>query len=130
MNIPLIIKKYRFIRFVLVGIVNTIFGLSMYTLCLYVGMPYQVATFVSTVLGVLFNFKSTGVIVFGSHDNHLIWRFVLFYAVVYVIQIFIIKILLLTTLLNNYWCGYASTPFVAIFSFLMQKKFVFKKVLS
>lgn len=130
MSISQIFKKYRFLRFVLVGVLNTIFGLSVYTVCIYVGMPYQVATFVSTVLGVLFNFKSIGVMVFGCHDNRLIWRFFFSYAVVYVIQIFLIKFLLLTTELNDYWCGYVSTPFVAVFSFLLQKNFVFKKVLS
>lgn len=129
MNVSQLIAKYRFVRFVLVGIVNTLFGMSIYTLCLYVGMPYQVATFVSTILGVLFNFKSIGVMVFGSHDNRLIWRFVISYAVAYVIQLLVIKLLLLTTSLNTYWCGYLSTPIVAVFSFVIQKKFVFKRVL-
>ena len=40
---------------------------------------------ISTVLGVLFNFKSYGTLVFGSHDNRLILRFVLVYGVCYLV---------------------------------------------
>lgn len=115
----------RFIRFIFVGMLNTAFGVGMYCLFLWMGVPYQLATLMSTVLGVLFNFKTIGVLVFENKDNSLIFRFALCYVVAYFINIGIIW--LFKHYLNDYWSGILATPFVAVFSFLLQKTFVYNK---
>ena len=56
----------QFVRFVLVGILNTAFGYGVYCLMLWIGLSYWWATLIANVLGVLFNFKTTGVLVFKS----------------------------------------------------------------
>ncbi|MBQ8045896.1 MAG: GtrA family protein, partial [Bacteroidales bacterium] len=66
----------EFIRFVLVAILNTLFGYGVYSLLVFLGLHYSVATLGSTVLGVLFNFKTYGVLVFKNTSNKLIFRFV------------------------------------------------------
>ncbi len=75
----------RFLRFLLVGGLNTAFGYGVFAVGILIGAPYAVAALVSTVLGVLFNFKSYGALVFGSHDNRLILRFFFVYGVCYVV---------------------------------------------
>jgi putative flippase GtrA len=77
--------RNRFVRFLLVGGLNTLFGYAVFTICILVGIPYPVSALISTVLGVLFNFKSYGALVFGSHDNRLILRFFLVYGTCYLI---------------------------------------------
>lgn len=73
----------RFVRFLLVGGLNTAFGYGVYVGCLWLGMHYAVAGAISTVLGVLFNFKSTGMLVFRSRDHGRLPHFVAVYVVTY-----------------------------------------------
>ncbi|MDR0891849.1 MAG: GtrA family protein [Mediterranea sp.] len=115
-----------FLRFAIVGVVNTLFGVGLYCLFIYLGVPYRLAVLLSTVLGVLFNFKTIGTFVFRNKDNRLLFRFVLAYVVAYFVNIGIIHLLLLTTSLGEYWAGIIATPAVAIVSFLLQKRFVFR----
>ena len=55
-----------FARFLVVGVVNTLFGYGVFCLALWATQQPTLAVVISTVLGVLFNFRSTGVVVFGS----------------------------------------------------------------
>ena len=58
--------KVRFFRFLLIGAVNTIFGYGVYALLIFLRCDYKIAALAGTVLGVLFNFLTTGRIVFGT----------------------------------------------------------------
>lgn len=115
----------RFIRFVLVGVLNTAFGYGVYCLMIWIGVPYWWATLISNVLGVLFNFKTIGVLVFENPNNRLFFRFVSCYILAYVLNVGIIYLHTHFAGLNDYWSGLIATPFVALFSFFYQKLFVF-----
>ena len=116
-----------FIRFVLVGIINTLFGVGLYCLFIYCGISYQNAVLLSTILGVLFNFKTIGVLVFRNTKNRLIFKFIAAYVIVYFVNIGLIHLLLELTVLDEYMAGIVVTPFVAIASFGLQRYFVFNK---
>lgn len=79
--------RSKFVRFLLVGGLNTAFGYGLYALLILLHVPYPLAVFLSTTAGVLFNFKTYGTLVFGSHDNRRIWRFIAVYALVYVLNV-------------------------------------------
>ena len=115
----------QFIRFVLVGILNTAFGYGVYCLMIWIGVPYWWATLISNVLGVLFNFKTIGILVFENSSNRLFFRFVSCYVLAYCLNVGIIYLLTNYAGLNDYWGGLIATPFVALFSFFYQKLFVF-----
>lgn len=117
---------YTFIRFVLIGILNTAFGVGLYCLFIYWGIPYRIAVLLSTALGVLFNFKTIGTFVFKNTNNRLIFKFIAAYVIIYFINIGFIHLLLEYTKLNEYIAGIIATPIVAIASFILQKYFVFK----
>ena len=67
---------WLFVKFVLVGILNTAFGYLVFALLLFLGLHYTLAVILSTIAGVLFNFKTTGTLVFKNHNNKLIFKFV------------------------------------------------------
>lgn len=123
---PFFLIKSRFIRFILVGCLNTAFGVGVYCLCIFVGFPYFIATLVSNVLGVLWNFKTTGKLVFENGDNKLIFRFIACYLLVYLINTGVVKLLLIAGL-NSYWAGILATPIVALCSYSLLKNFVFNE---
>jgi len=77
----------RFIRFLVVGGLNTLFGYGVFALLLWLGLHFSLAAFLSTLAGVLFNFRTTGKLVFGSHDWSLIFRFLLVYSILYLCNV-------------------------------------------
>lgn len=129
MNFKVFIQKinYTFVRFVLVGVLNTLFGIGLYCLFIYWGLPYSYAVLLSTVLGVLFNFKTIGFLVFKNTNKQLFFKFAMSYTLVYFINIGLIRLLLGATGFNEYIAGLMATPIMAIISFGLQKYFVFNK---
>lgn len=119
--------KHYLIRFSCVGVVNTLFGAGLYSLFIYLGMSYKLSVLLSTVIGVFFNFKTTGFFVFRNRENRLIIKFVLSYIVIYFINISLIKMLIQTTPFNEYMAGIVVIPIVALMSFLLQNFYVFKE---
>lgn len=114
----------QFIRFLVVGGINTLFGYSVYALFLFLGFHYSLAAVVSTILGVLFNFKTTGRIVFNNRNNWLLFKFIGVYAVTCLVNILALKIF------NHYSVDLYLAGFVLLFpsallAFFLNKKFVF-----
>lgn len=114
----------QFIRFLFVGIINSIFGYGVFAVFLYVGLHYTLALLLATILGVLFNFKSIGALVFKSHNNQFIFRFILCYTFVYFINIFGIKIFSHMGL-SPYISGAIMILPMAALAFVLNKRFVF-----
>jgi putative flippase GtrA len=115
-----------FIIYILVGILNTLFGYSVFALFIYLKVHYSLAALLSTVLGVLFNFKTIGKLVFGSNDNTLIFRFVSVYIVVYLMNVAGLRIYRLFDD-NMYLAGLLMIIPAAIVSFALHSRFVFRR---
>lgn len=115
---------WLFVKFILVGILNTAFGYLAFALLLFAGLHYTLAVILSTVAGILFNFKTTGVIVFKNNNNKLIFKFVAVYALTCTIGIIILRLAELSHL-NLYFAGLVSTGICAVIAFLLNKNWVF-----
>jgi putative flippase GtrA len=109
----------------MVGSINTLFGYSTFALFIYLGIHYALASLLSTVLGVLFNFKTTGILVFKNKDNSLLFRFFGVYSVVYIINVLVLK-LLGEAGLDMYLAGAVVIVPLAVLSFVLNKLFVFE----
>lgn len=114
----------QFFRFLIVGVLNTIFGYGLFATLLAVNIHYSIALVLSTVLGVLFNFKTIGSIVFGSNDEKKIFRFVLVYVIVYLINVAGIA-LLENNGFDPLFGGAAMLIPCSLLAFVLQKKMVF-----
>ncbi|MGV2387505.1 MAG UNVERIFIED_CONTAM: GtrA family protein [Microcystis novacekii LVE1205-3] len=55
-----LIKKHKFARFLLVGVLNTLFSYFLYGSLILIGLNYKYAVLLATIIGVLFNFQTTG----------------------------------------------------------------------
>lgn len=113
-----------FVRFLLVGGLNATFGYSCFALLVYLGAHYSLALFLSTVAGVIFNFKSTGKLVFSSSRRHSFLRFVCVYAVVYGANLAGMRVLE-EMKLNPYASAALLILPVALIAFFLQKRYVF-----
>lgn len=116
---------WLFVKFILVGVLNTAFGYMAYALLLFLGLHYTLAVVLSTIAGVLFNFKTTGTIVFKNNNNKLIFKFVAVYAITTTLGIIILRMAELARI-NLYLAGLVSTGICAIIAFLLNKNWVFK----
>jgi putative flippase GtrA len=115
----------QFFRFLVVGVGNTAFGYSVYLISLWIGISYQAAVVISTILGVVFNFFTTGTIVFR---NAAFCNFFGFFAVYGVTLA--VNLVLLTGLVDagvSKALGQALVlPIIVIMSFLLNKFLVFR----
>lgn len=78
----------KFIKFLLVGCLNTLFGYLMYVIFISTPLQKEIALFFAYIFGVLWNFKTTGVLVFKNNNNKLIFKFILAYVITYFINLF------------------------------------------
>ena len=120
------LKPYQqFLTFLVVGVINTIFSYSLFSLLHYVGLHYTIAVFLSTCVGVLFNFKTTGRLVFKNKANHLLGYFIGVYVLLYILTIILMKVFMSLLGVNAY-IAYGITIFIMpILSYLLNKHYVF-----
>ncbi|OGI00793.1 MAG: polysaccharide biosynthesis protein GtrA [Candidatus Melainabacteria bacterium GWF2_32_7] len=115
----------KFIKFLFIGALNTFFGYSMYALFLLLGFHYSAAVLFATILGVLFNFKTVGKLVFRNSNNTLIFRFITVYIVIYVLNIISLSIFKMYKI-DLLLAGAIVILPLAVLSFVLNKKFVFE----
>ncbi len=84
---PLNAPLPEWLRFILVGGLNTAFSYGFYAACIYAGAGYAVASAASMIAGVLFSYWTTGGLVFRRAAGGSLPRFVACYAVVYVFSV-------------------------------------------
>lgn len=116
----------KIIRFFLVSGLNTAFGYGIFALLIFFGIKYTLAVLISTIAGILFNFKTIGILVFNSHDNILILKFFLVYVITYILNVIGLTILQRNGL-NAYVSGAILVIPVGLLGYLMHKFFVFNK---
>jgi len=117
----------NFVRFILVGILNTIIGYGLFVLFIYLGLHYSLAVLFSTILGVLFNFKSIGRLVFNTNNNERIYHFVVVYTFLYLLNVSGLWGLSSFGIENMYVAGAILLAPLAILSFFLNRNFVFNK---
>ena len=121
----LVKSHWTFIKFLIVGGLNTAFGYIIFALFIWLGAHYSLASFLSTVLGIIFNFFTTGRLVFKNKDNSLIFRFFTVYGINYLINITFIWLITLCGYHNMYVIGIVLVLPCAMISYVLMKLFVF-----
>jgi len=119
-------KDNRFMIFLLVGALNTLFAYSLYSLLLFLQLHYALASLLSTVGGVLFNFKTTGTLVFKSRDNGLLSKFIAVYCITYSVNVGFLKLFHYFDA-NMYYAGAIMVLPIALLSYTLLKKYVFEE---
>ena len=77
----------KFLRFIFVGALNTAFGYFIFLFLIWIGLHYSIALLVSQIIGVLFNYKTTGYLVFQNKTNKLIIKFFIVYGFLYLLNV-------------------------------------------
>lgn len=136
----------KFIKFLFVGCLNTLFGYLMYVIFISTPLKREYALLLAYMVGVLWNFKTTGVLVFKNNNNKLIFKFISAYVITYFINLlglnfvnsagwgkalanWTFNFLNIETSLNltKYFDQIILVLPIAIISFVLFKTFVFKE---
>lgn len=118
---------WKFVKFLFVGGINTLFGYGVFALFIWFGLHYGVANFFSIVLGIIFNFFTTGYFVFSNTNKKLFWRFLAVYSINWSISTSIMYVCKLCNYNNLYIIGAILLLPMAFLSFLLMKYFVFNR---
>jgi len=131
------LKRYfepQFIRFVLVAALNTAFGLFINYVFLFIfehllllNRAYVVSNFFATIVSILFNFKTYGILVFKNRNNKLLFRFLLVTTFTYLINIGGIALLEHFGSQNNYLNLTVMAIPVGLLNYVLNGLFVYKK---
>jgi len=120
------IWSIRFVRFLFVGGLNTLFSYVIYAILILLNVHYTLATLISTVLGIIFNFFTTGSIVFRNRKLSLMLRFFLVYGFTYLVNILLLSFFE-TKQVDMLIAGAIVTLPVALLSYFLNAKLVFRE---
>lgn len=130
-NIPDLVERFwqiRILRFFAVGALNTAFSYAIYAALVLLNLHYSLATLFSTILGIIFNFFTTGRLVFRSMDNRLFFKFVLVYGITYLVNILLLHWLVDLAGMDKLLAGALITLPVALLSYLLNSRFTFSNL--
>lgn len=115
----------QFLRFLAVGLLNTLFGYGVFAGLVLAGMAPMPALVLTYAVGIVFNFFTTRRFVFQRSSRSSFLRFVGAYGVIYLFNVALFKLVEAAgagALLAQALC----LPVVAVFSFFLFKLHVFK----
>ena len=117
----------KFFKFLFVGALNTLFSYTIYALFVAIGLIPNIALFFQYIIGVLWNFKTTGTIVFKNNNNKLIFKFIASYVFTFLLNSLLLNILAEQLKFNDYLSQALLILPMAMISFLIFKLWVFKE---
>ncbi len=114
----------QFTKFLAVGVLNTAFGYGVFALLIFAGVRPMPSLAITYVVGVTFNFITTGRFVFDHLHRSALLRFIAAYVVVFLVNAGLYEILAasgITPLVAQAIC----LPIMAVLSFFIFKFHVF-----
>lgn len=118
------LSRNRFMRFLLAGGVNTLFGFAVYSAFIVAGVAVWLSLLAGMLSGTVFNFFTTGGYVFRELSPARFPRFVICYLFVYGINLILIE--LISIWLSSKILSQAIVTFpLALLSYFLMSRFVF-----
>jgi putative flippase GtrA len=118
--------SHQFVRFLALGGLNTAIGYGIYAILILFGLVPELALLMATTIGIVVNYFTTGRMVFGNRGNGLFFKFMLVYAVMYILNAVALRGLLLAGI-SPLIAQAIILPVTAIATFLAFRKLVFRK---
>ena len=115
------------LRFLFIGIINTVFYYALFALLIYANLDYRLAVLIATVVGVFFSFHNFGKYVFDNQNKSLIYRFIFNYILIYFFNIYIIGVMNDILFFNFYISGFIALFPSTLMTYMLNKYFVFNK---
>jgi len=112
-------------RFVVVGVLNTAFSYLFYAALVLAHIDYRLALTICSVVAVVWNFNTTGRLVFGNRRQALIFKFIIGYGAIYLINLGLL-IMLARLGIGELARQAVALPVVVVLSFMLNRGWVFR----
>ena len=124
------IKYQQEIRFVFVGVINTIVGYGSYALFVYLGVYYLLANVLSYIVGTTNSYLWNKFFTFKSKKKSMteVLRFVLVYVVSLLVNMELLRILVDSLHINKIIAGLPTLFVTTLISYFGHKFFSFRSV--
>jgi putative flippase GtrA len=117
----------QFAKFVMVGVLNTAFGYGVFSLLVLLKVDAGISLFASTIMGILFNYMTTGRLVFLARGLGRLPYFVAVYGLTFLFNLWSLK-LLLSHGVKPLLAQALLLPVMVVTSFTLNKLLVFGNV--
>jgi putative flippase GtrA len=121
------VLRSRPAKFVAIGIVNTAFGYLVYSSLYLATSDHRLSIVVATIIGVIFNFFTTGRVVFQNTNSARIFRFVAGYAI-YLTANMVLLELLVRMGINALFAQLICLPPIALLTYFINARVVFRTI--
>lgn len=121
-------KSYTSFRFLVAGIINSLFGFTLGILLLSI-LPFHftLTIFLSTVLSVCFNYFTSSTYVFKKiNSKKTFTRYLLVYLLTYLINMICLSILIKQFSMSDILAFALCSPATIVLTYLLQKNIVFQ----
>lgn len=113
------------VRFVAVGVLNTAFSYLFYAALVLAGLDYRWSLTVCSAVAIVWNFNTTGRLVFGNRRQALIVKFVVGYGAIYLVNLGLL-VLLARLGVGELARQAVALPLIVVLSFLLNRGWVFR----
>lgn len=110
----------------LVGVLNTGFGYLIYSTGILLHLHHGIALCISTSLGIIFNFITTGTLVFGNRSLRPILMYLLVQLALFGVNFSLLNALCKAGL-NPFLAQALCLPIIMLLGFILIKSFVFRR---
>lgn len=120
-------KSIIFFRFILAGLINSVFGFSIGIIFLYI-LPfhYSLSILLATCVGVIFNYLISLRFVFrAAGSNTRLALFICIYATMYLMHMALMTILIFKINVSDIIAYATSAPVIILLTYVALKKIVF-----
>lgn len=119
--------RLKMVRFFLVAGLNTAFGYALFSFLIFIGLHYTLAALIGQIIGVLFNFRTYGSLVFRNKKLNLLPRFFMVYAIMYFCNIGGMTLIKSFFGANDYVASAIMCVPVGLLGFVLNKLLVFER---
>jgi putative flippase GtrA len=118
-----------FLKFLVVGVTNTLGGYAFYAALIALGVNYAVALTLEYVAGIAYGFLLNKRWTFQARggSGQQAWRYVALYGLIYVLNITLLMLLVERWALSPYLAQILLLGFLTLLSFVVQKRWIFAK---
>lgn len=122
-------EKEIILRFIFVGVLNTIVGFGFYLLFVYLNWHYSLASLASQVIGTIHSYFWNKYFTFKSRGRSLseILRFLSVYVTGYLINVIFLFIFIDLLAIDKFLAGLITLLVTTLISFLGHRHFSFRK---
>ena len=120
----------QFIKYALCGCISNSLGYGTYITCLYFGLHYTLAAFISWITGVFASAILLSSFVYHNRSPRMIIVYYLFYFTIYLVSILMLTIYKEIFNINYYYGGILNVISLPFFAFFIQKKLFSMRIIK